>query len=68
MNALRRTMEELRPCLGVLCELHHRCLRYAAVEDSRVPSASFIGYCSDGQGGRPMFVPIEPRALPPAGV
>jgi len=65
MNAGRRTLEgALRPCLGVLCEVHHRCVRYAAVEGTRIPSANFIGHCADGQGGRPMFLPIEPHTLP----
>ncbi|MBS0340432.1 MAG: hypothetical protein JSS56_07880 [Proteobacteria bacterium] len=69
VKAPRRPMEHvLRPCLGVLCELHRECVRYAAVDETRVPSASFLGYCSDGQGGRPMFLAVEPRAPVPAAV
>lgn len=43
-------------CLGIMCELHHRCARYAAVEDGI--EGKRIGTCED-EGARPLFVPVR---------
>lgn len=48
--------ETIPACYGVCCPDHGECKRYAAVE-STLPGHT-IGTCDDGQGGRPLFVPI----------
>jgi hypothetical protein len=41
-----------------MCELHGSCARYAAIDGSRIPSSDFMDLCTDGHGGRPMYIPI----------
>ena len=43
-------------CYGFQCPKHAECARYAAVDTTSW--ANTIGTCDDGQGGRPLFVPI----------
>jgi hypothetical protein len=50
-------------CLGIMCELHHRCARYAAVEDGI--EGSRIGTC-EHEGARPLFVPVRVARVPPS--
>lgn len=48
--------ETVPACYGVCCTDHGECQRYAAVE-AALPGQT-IGTCDDGQGGRPLFVPL----------
>lgn len=51
-------MSECSPaCYGVECSLHHNCKRYAMVDGAKAWQ-SFIGHCLDGEGGRPLYLPI----------
>lgn len=45
-------------CFGVACEKHGQCQRYHAVDGS-IGHPRTIGHCLDGNGARPLFVPIK---------
>ena len=45
-------------CFGVVCPLHDRCVRYAAVSLSQADPDT-LGTCRTGQS-YPLFVEIEP--------
>lgn len=47
----------LTPCLGVMCERHQDCARYAAINGACVPSSEFLAFCGS-EGHRIMFVPL----------
>ena len=59
-----RPLDALTPCLGVMCELHGSCARYAAINGAHAPSSTFLGLCTDGLGGRPLYVKIALRLEP----
>lgn len=44
-------------CLGVCCELHHKCQRYEAVNGATYQPR--IGTCSEDGKDRPLFVALE---------
>jgi hypothetical protein len=47
-------------CFGVVCHLHGRCARYAAVDRSPT-SADTLATCTDGEGF-PLFLELTPEA------
>lgn len=51
----------LHACAGVMCGIHQRCARYANVDETREPSAYWLGNCSRPDAdGLPEFVGYIP--------
>lgn len=66
MNSHRRRPELLlKPCAGVMCELHERCARYDFIEGSRESSNNWLATCADPTTGeRVAFIDVK-RIGPP---
>jgi len=58
MNVMPIT-DQTPVCFGVMCELHDRCARYAAVEGK--PALFVIATCSNGTQDRPLFLAVEEK-------
>lgn len=56
----------LRPCAGVCCDVHQRCVRYQHVDGTTVPSAYWLMTCAPpGARDYPAFVDVDFVGPPP---
>lgn len=47
-------------CFGVMCDQHHKCARYAAVNGAG-SEVKFMGTCSEQRKDRPGYVPMDTK-------
>lgn len=51
--------EHLRPCFGVVCDVHQNCVRYLIADGTQVSSGKWISRCHTREGDRPLFIDAE---------
>lgn len=57
---IQESVRILHCCVGVLCDLHHRCARYAFINGTSEPSSDWLGNCAPFGGiETPGFIDID---------